>query len=233
MRSAIFSGAVCPPDLAQRFDDMIVNGQVHQMYGMTEAMVMAFTRLDDSPEVRHHACGRVVPGQALRVVAPETGEVLGAGEEGEIQVSGCSVLASYLANPDATEAAFADGRWFRTGDLGTLDGDGNVRIVGRIKDVINRGGVKINPTDVEALIEAHPRVVNAAIIAMPDSRLGEKACCFATVAPGETLTLDDVGAWLSEHRIAKQKWPERLVVVDNLPMTPTRKIIKGRLRIPD
>ena len=233
VRSAIFSGAVCPPDLARRFDGMIVNGQVHQMYGMTEAMVMAFTRLDDPPEVRHHACGRVVPGQALRVVAPETGEVLGAGEEGEIQVSGCSVLASYLSNPGATEAAFADGRWFRTGDLGTLDGDGNVRIVGRIKDVINRGGVKINPTDVEALIEAHPKVVNAAIVAMPDPRLGEKACCFATVAPDETLTLDDLCAWLSEHRIAKQKWPERLVVVDDLPMTPTRKIIKGRLRIPD
>ncbi len=233
VRSAIFSGAVCPPDLARRFDDMLVSGQVHQMYGMTEAMVMAFTRLDDPPQVRHHACGRAVPGQALRVVSPETGAVLGSGEEGEIQVRGCSVLPSYVGNDDATAASFAADRWFRTGDLGTLDDAGNVRIVGRIKDVINRGGVKINPADIEALIENHPKVANAAIVAMPDPRLDEKACCFATVVADEALTLDEIGLWLSDHRIAKQKWPERLVVVDDMPMTPTRKIIKGRLRLPD
>ena len=117
----------------------------------------------------------------------------------------------------------------RSGDLAVMDADGNVAITGRVKDIINRGGIKINPTDLESLITAHRKVVLSAIAPMPDDVLGEKACLFVTLVPGAELTLDEVTAYLGDNDVAKMKWPERLVILDEMPMTPTRKIIKGEL----
>jgi non-ribosomal peptide synthetase component E (peptide arylation enzyme) len=104
-----------------------------------------------------------------------------------------------------------------------------VRLTGRLKDIINRGGVKINPSDIEALIDRHDSVLQSAIVPMPDPVLGERACCFVALKPGAALTLDAVCAWLAQHGVAKLKWPERLECVASMPMTPTRKIIKGEL----
>jgi cyclohexanecarboxylate-CoA ligase len=110
-----------------------------------------------------------------------------------------------------------------------MTASGHVRMTGRLKDIINRGGVKFNPFDVEALIERHPAVLQCAIVPMPDKVLGERACCFATLRPGKSLTLADVTAWLAQNQVAKLKWPERLETIDAMPLTPTRKIIKGEL----
>jgi len=229
IRTAIFSGAVCPPKLAAAFEELI-GGKVQQMYGMTEAMCMAVTRMDDSKKVRHGTVGSAIPGQELRVRSSE-GAPLSPGEEGELQVRGGAVLGGYLDNPDATRAAFADGRWFRTGDLGTIDEHGNVTISGRLKDVVNRGGVKINPADIEAAIDRHPAVVVSAIVPMPDDVLGEKLCCFAELVPGSALDLDELCAFLDAEKLPKRRWPERLEIVETMPLTPTRKVIKGKLRI--
>jgi non-ribosomal peptide synthetase component E (peptide arylation enzyme) len=114
-----------------------------------------------------------------------------------------------------------------------MDEAGNVAITGRIRDVINRGGVKFNPRDVEALLDSHPKILQSAIVPMPDPVLGERACCFVTLRPGESaLTLEEVSDFLLGRRIAKIKLPERLVIVEEMPLTPTRKVIKGRLKIP-
>ena len=231
LRAAYFGGAVCPPNLAEPFETLMPNGTANQIYGMTEAMLISFTRPGDPPEVRYRTVGRAVPGQEVRVVSA-AGEPLSPGEEGEIQVRGSGVLASYLDNPDATGVAFAEARWLRTGDLGHLDRDGNVTITGRLKDIINRGGIKINPVDIEALINTHPSVELSALLGVPDEILGERICCFAQLKPGRSLTLDELRAWLTDQGLARRKWPERLEIVDQMPLTPTRKVIKGRLTSP-
>jgi acyl-CoA synthetase (AMP-forming)/AMP-acid ligase II len=229
IRTAIFSGAVCPPKLAAQFEDRI-GGKVLQMYGMTEAMCMAVTRPRDAKRIRHTGVGSVVPGQELRVRSAE-GAPLSPGEEGELQVRGGAVLGSYLDNAQATREAFADGRWFRTGDLGTIDEKGHVTISGRLKDVINRGGIKINPADIEAAIDRHPAIAVSAIVPMPDEVLGERLCCFAELQQGTALSLAELCAFLEQGGLPKRRWPERLEIVETMPLTPTRKVIKGRLDV--
>ena len=124
---------------------------------------------------------------------------------------------------------FSEDDWLRTGDLAVMSETGHVRITGRTKDLINRGGVKINPSDVEALIDRHEAVVQSAIIPMPDPILGERACCCVVLKPGMTLSLDALCAWLDRQGVAKLKWPERLLPIVEMPMTPTRKVIKSAL----
>jgi non-ribosomal peptide synthetase component E (peptide arylation enzyme) len=140
------------------------------------------------------------------------------------------VFTGYLDNAEATSAAFTADGWFRTGDLARLDAQGNLEITGRLKDVINRGGVKFNAADIEATIGAHEAVAQCAIVPMPDPVLGERACCFLVLKPGaKAITLDDLRAWLSARDVAKLKWPERVEIIADMPMTPTRKVKKTEL----
>jgi cyclohexanecarboxylate-CoA ligase len=146
-------------------------------------------------------------------------------------VRGPLTFSGYYKNPEANRSAFTPDGWFRSGDLAEQRGE-YYAITGRIKDVINRGGVKFNPADVEALLDSHPKILQSAIVPMPDPVLGEKACAFITLRPGAAEpTLEEVVAYLLEKRIAKNKLPERLVVIPEMPLTPTRKIIKGKLRL--
>jgi acyl-CoA synthetase (AMP-forming)/AMP-acid ligase II len=139
---------------------------------------------------------------------------------------GPSLFAGYLNNPAATGAAFEDG-WFNTGDLGYLTPDGALVLTGRSKEIINRGGIKFNPLEVEAVIDTLPGVVRSAVVPMPDPVLGERACAF--VEGSQPLSLEQVTAALDRAGIARFKWPERLEMVDEMPMTPTQKIMRGRL----
>jgi cyclohexanecarboxylate-CoA ligase/acyl-CoA synthetase len=227
LRFLQISGSACPPELARRIQDMMPDGKVVQLWGMSELQAGAFSRPSDPYEVRMTSAGRASPGTELRVVLD--GAPLPPGEEGELQVRGCSVFDGYLGNPEATAEAFTADGWFRTGDLARMTADGNIRITGRLKEVINRGGVKFNPADIEALIDRHPAVLQCAIAPLPDPVMGERACCFAVLKPGATLTLDDIRAWLTQHAIAKTRWPERLEIVAEMPLTPTRKIKKAEL----
>lgn len=228
---AIISGAMAAPEIYEGFQGYLTGGKVGQLWGMTECQCGMFTRPGDGIDRASTFCGRTSEGNEARI-ADADGAVLPAGEEGELQIRGCSVFDGYHENPEATASSFTDDGWFRTGDLAVMDEAGFVAITGRDKDIINRGGVKINPVDVEAAIDRHPAVVQSAIVPMTDPVLGERACCFAVLAPGQTLSLDDVTAWLEEQGVAKLKWPERLEFIDEMPLTPTRKIIKGRLPEP-
>lgn len=227
LRFVLISGSACPPELAQALQELMPAGKVCQLWGMSELQAGAFTRPGDSEAVRLTTAGRASPGTELRVT--DDGGCLPADTEGELQVRGVSVFAGYLDNPQATADAFAGDGWFRTGDLARLDAEGNLRITGRSKEVINRGGVKFNPADVEAVIVLHPAVELCAIVPMPDPVLGERACCFVVARGGAAIDLDMIKAWLAGHDIAKTKWPERLEVIDEMPMTPTRKIRKAEL----
>jgi len=140
------------------------------------------------------------------------------------------LFPGYLNNPDANAAAFTDDGWFKSGDLATRLEDGNIAITGRIKDVINRGGVKYNPREVEDLIDGHPDVMQCAIVSVKDETLGERACCYAVPRPGGKVTLQVLVDYLLVRGIAKFKLPERLELRESLPMTPTRKVIKGQLK---
>jgi cyclohexanecarboxylate-CoA ligase/acyl-CoA synthetase len=222
LRIATISGSSCPPQLARVLQQKMPAGKVMQMWGMTELFMGLNTRLDDPEPVRCETIGRPTPEMVIRIV-DERGEPVAEEVSGELQIRGASVFSGYYNNAEANADAFTDG-WFRTGDLASRDADGNIRITGRLKDLINRGGIKINPFDIEVLIDSHPDVMQCAIVPMPDDIMGEKACAFIVPRPGASMTLDEVCAWLRHHGIAKMKWPERVELISEMPMTPTRKI---------
>jgi acyl-CoA synthetase (AMP-forming)/AMP-acid ligase II len=221
LKLAIVSGSSAPPELVRFFADKLINGAVTQLWGMTELQAGLYTRPSDPVQVSAATSGRPSPGTEVRI-SPES----------EIQVRGAPVFAGYHENAAATRDAFTADGWFRSGDLGQMDGAGNVAITGRSKDLINRGGVKLNPAEVEMLLDSHPKILQSAIVPMPDPILGEKACAFVTLRTSETVSLEEITGYLLEKNIAKNKLPERLVVVAEMPLTPTRKIIKGKLKLP-
>ena len=228
LRLAVMSGSAVPPAVARELHERMANGHVTQLWGMTETQAGLYTRPGDPLETVAGSAGRPSPGTEVRVVGPHDA-ALPAGEEGELHVRGSLLFPGYFDHPEANRDAFTADGWFRTGDLAVVDRDGNVAITGRCKDVINRGGVKYNPRDVEDLLAAHPQVDMAAIVPLPDPVLGERACCCITVAGDTAPTLEAICAYLDENGIAKVRWPERLEVVEAMPLTATRKIVKGRL----
>ena len=229
VRFSVFSGAACPQPMMKTYRDKIPGTRISQLWGMTETAGATYCRFDDAEDIPVRSAGRASPGDEVRVVSPEDGEPLPANTEGDLQVRGCSVFPGYLNNEEANADAFTEDGWFRTGDIAIIDGDGNITITGRTKDVINRGGVKFNPADIEDLLVQHPKVEMVAIVPVPDSALGEKACCVVTLLGEVAVTLEELCILLDEHKIAKNKWPERLEIIDEMPLTPTRKVIKGRL----
>jgi len=222
LKLAIVSGSIAPAALIREFADAVPQCAVTQLWGMTELQAGLYTRPGDPLEWSAGSAGRPSPGAEVRLSA-----------EGEIQVRGPLLFAGYFNNPDEDQTAFTPEGWFRSGDLGEMRAGGNIAITGRIKDIINRGGVKFNPVEVERLLDSHPKIMQSAIVPMPDPVLGEKACAFITLrgeAPAPSL--QELCDYLLHKNIAKNKLPERLVVIPEMPLTPTRKIIKGRLRLP-
>jgi cyclohexanecarboxylate-CoA ligase len=228
LRQVIVSGSYCAPELKRALEEKLPRGRVFELWGMTETFAVLLGDPNEAAGERHDWIGRATPGSEARIVDFEA-RPAPPNAEGELHVRGCSVFAGYFDNPAANAGAFSDDGWLRTGDLAVMSETGHVRITGRTKDIINRGGVKINPSDIEAIIDRHEAVMQCAIIPMPDPVLGERACCCVVLKPGMTLTLDGLCAWLERQGIAKLKWPERLVRITEMPMTPTRKIIKSAL----
>ena len=219
---AIVSGSIAPPSLVRYFAEKLPRCAVTQLWGMTELQAGLYTRPGDPFEMSATSAGRPSPGTEVRLSA-----------EGELQVRGPSLFSGYLKDPTETTRAFTPDGWFRTGDLGEARGE-YFAITGRSKDLINRGGVKINPADVELLLDSHPKVLQSALLPMPDAVLGEKACVFVSLKnPAQQVSLTELVDYLLGKGIAKNKLPERLVIVAEMPLTPTRKIIKSRLPIPD
>jgi cyclohexanecarboxylate-CoA ligase len=226
MRVFLSAGAPIPRVLVRRASDNM-GAHIVSAWGMTENGAVTITRLDDPPEKAFETDGRALPGMECRVVDMEKGR-LPPGEEGFLQTRGCSNFVGYLKRPQ-WYATDADG-WLDTGDFARMDADGYIRITGRAKDIIIRGGENIPVVEIEGLIYRHPKVQEVAIVAMPDPRLGERACAFVVTRGGEPLTLKDITGFLSEQRVAKQYMPERLELVKDLPKTPSGKIQKFKLR---
>jgi cyclohexanecarboxylate-CoA ligase len=219
---AIVSGSIAAPSLIRYFAEKLPRCAVTQLWGMTELQAGLYTRPGDPFEMSAASAGRPSPGTEVRLSS-----------QGELEVRGPSLFSGYLNDPAETRKAFSDDGWFRTGDLGEARGD-YFAITGRSKDLINRGGVKINPADVEMLLDSHPQVLQSALVPMPDPVLGEKACVFISLKnPAQQVSLAELVDYLLGKGIAKNKLPERLVILAEMPLTPTRKIIKSRLRIPD
>ena len=218
LKLAIVSGAMAPASLVRYFAEKVPGCAVTQLWGMTELQAALYTRPADGTEAAATSAGRPSPGTQVRI-----------SEEGELQVRGPLTFSGYYRNDEANRTAFTEDGWFRSGDLAEKRGE-FYAITGRIKDVINRGGVKFNPADVEALLDSHPKILQSAIVPMPDPVLGEKACAFVVLRnKDDQLSLESVVQYLLSKDIAKNKLPERLVVIPEMPLTPTRKIIKGKL----
>ncbi len=199
---------------------------VKRTYGSTEAPTVATTVAGDDPERCATTDGHAVGDVRLRVVDPVTLADRAPGEPGELLVRGPELCRGYL-DPAQTAAAFVDG-WFRTGDLATLDAEGWLTIVGRIKDVIIRAGENIAAPAVEAVLEAHPSVSQAVCVGEPDDRLGERVCAFV-VATGP-FDLDECRRWCEAEGLTRFMWPERVEVVAGLPLLPAGKPDKQALR---
>ena len=221
LRVVITGGASCPVETIREFRARL-HGQLIELYGMLETGFHTYTRLSDDPEAVTGTVGKVSSGLGLRLI-DESGRDVPVGAEGEIAAEGPSVHLGYHKNPQANAALFTADGWFRTGDLGQLDAAGNVRIVGRLKEMINRGGKKFFPREIEEILYTHPKILHAAIVGVPDPRLGERNCLCVIPRPGQALALDEVVAFLKDG-VATYKLPETLEVFDDLPFTPTGKI---------
>lgn len=228
IRIAVLSGTAVPQPLSAAFEHMLPNGKVMQAWGMTELQFGTCGRPSDPRDVRIGSVGWAMPGTELRIAGAD-GRALPAGETGELQVRGCSVFSGYVGNSSATSETFTADGWFRTGDLADMDAGGNVRLRGRSKDIINRGGVKFNPAEVESIIASHPAVAQVAIAPVPDPVLGERAACFVVLQERAMLGFEELTRFLAERKVAKFMWPEQLKIVADMPMTPTRKVIKPEL----
>lgn len=225
VRDVIVGGSICPPEVAAQFEAKLPNGRVGCLFGMTEALLATQTVPTDPAEIRHGTVGQLAKDLKVRIMTAD-GTEAAPGGEGELQLSGYSILPEYLDNPDANAQSFTDDGWFKTGDLASLDEAGNIMITGRSKDIINRGGIKINPADIESILDGHADIVQSALIPMPDPVLGERICAYVALRERTSLSLDDVCAYLEGEGVAKMRWPERLEIVNEMPMTPTKKIIK-------
>jgi len=218
LRLAIVSGSLAPPELVRYFSGKVPKCAVTQLWGMTELQAGLYTRPGDGIEKAATSAGRPSPGTQIRL------------QDGELQVRGPLLFSGYYNNDDANRSAFTPEGWFRTGDLAEERG-GFYAITGRSKDIINRGGVKFNPAEVEALLDQHPKILQSAIVPMPDPVLGEKACAFLVLRDSaQSVVLEELVEYLLAKQIAKNKLPERVVVIPEMPLTPTRKIIKGKLK---
>jgi cyclohexanecarboxylate-CoA ligase len=198
-------------------------------WGMTENALVTVNRVDDPPEKVFGTDGCCLRGMQVQVL-DDAGQPLPAGQEGDLVCRGPQHFAGYYQRPQITTESFLADGWFTTGDRAVRDREGYISICGRSKDIIIRGGENIPVVEVENLLHQHPKILNVAIVGMPDDRLQERACAFVILHPGERLTFGDMIDYLLQQQLAKQYLPERLEIVTEFPMTPSGKVQKYQLR---
>ena len=231
LRTGIMAGSPCPVEVMKRVVDEMHMSEVAISYGMTETSpVSTMTRMDDELARRTGTVGRVMPHLEVKVVDPVTGRTLARGEPGELCTRGYSVMLGYWEQPDKTAEAIDAARWMHTGDLATMDDDGYLSIVGRIKDMVIRGGENVYPREIEEFLYTHPDIADVQVIGVPDPKYGEELMAWIVMRPGaEPLTAQGVRAFCS-GRLAHYKVPRYVHVVDGFPMTVTGKIRKMEMR---
>jgi acyl-CoA synthetase (AMP-forming)/AMP-acid ligase II len=224
------AGAPIPAAVVKQAGARLPNVKVLSLYGRSENLVTTTCSVTDDVSRALTSDGRAVPGSEVIIVDGDGNEVP-RGTEGDIAYRGPAHMIEYLANPEETAALFTKDGFSKSGDLGTMTEDGYVRVTGRTKDIVIRGGMNISVREIEEHLAHHPGLRAFSVVGMPDERLGEKVCCYAVTAPGhDAPTIDDMREFLLERGVPIQKTPERVVVVDSLPMTATGKVLKHELR---
>jgi fatty-acyl-CoA synthase len=230
LRTGIMAGSPCPVEVMKRVQRDMHMGEVGICYGMTETSpVSTQTRPDDSLERRVGTVGRPGPHIEVKIVDPDTGQVMPHGQPGELCTRGYSVMLGYWEEPEKTAESIDAARWMHTGDLATMDADGYCNIVGRSKDMVIRGGENVYPREIEEFLYAHPDVSDVSVVGVPDERFGEELCAFVVTRGGASLTEDEVRDFCRES-LAHFKVPRYVVFTDGFPMTVTGKVQKYKMR---
>jgi long-chain acyl-CoA synthetase len=217
VRIAHIGGAAVPEEVARDFERTF-GGDLREGYGLTEVSGIATTTAVGRAR-KHGSVGTPLGGSEIRIAEPNERGV------GEVMFRGPSVIPGYWGDDDATREAIDGDGWLATGDLGYLDDDGYLFLVDRKKELIIRGGYNVYPREVEEALYAHPGVIEAAVVGVPDRTLGEEVAALVVLRPGATVTPDELTQWTKE-RVAAYKYPRRIVVVDGLPKGPTGKVLK-------
>jgi fatty-acyl-CoA synthase len=230
LRTGIMAGSPCPIEVMKRVSSEMGIDQMGIAFGMTETSPASTqVRVDDTLEHRCGTVGEAMPHTEIKIVDPTTGRTQPRGEPGEFLARGYLVMRGYWNDPERTADAIDSAGWMHTGDLATLDDEGYVRIVGRIKDMIIRGGENVYPREIEEFLYTHPDVADVQVIGVPDERLGEELMAWVVARPGASLTDDGIKEFC-RGQIAHYKVPRYIKFVDEFPMTVTGKVQKFKMR---
>jgi len=230
LRTGVMAGSPCPTEVMKKVISLMNMREVEICYGMTETSpVSTQTRIDSPFDKRVGTVGVIHPHLEIKIVNPATGKVVPIGEPGELCTRGYSVMLGYWNNAEATANAIDKARWMHTGDLATMDAEGYINIVGRIKDMIIRGGENVYPREIEEFLYTHPKVSDVQVIGVPDMKYGEEIMAWIKLKPGEQATVEEIRAYC-QGQIAHYKIPRYIKFVDAFPMTVTGKIQKFLMR---
>ena len=233
LRTGVMAGSPCPIEVMREVIDRMGAERITIAYGQTEASpVITQTLADDSIERRVSTVGKVLPGVAVRLIDPETGQQVYPGQPGELQTRSAMVMKGYFNMPEATAAAIDADGWLHTGDLATVDEGGYYKITGRLKDMIIRGGENIYPREIEEFLYSHPQIADVQVIGVPDQRFGEEVMAWVQLRPdadAASVNADSIRDYC-RGRIAHYKVPRYVKITDQFPMTVTGKIQKFRMR---
>nr|WP_321450341.1 AMP-binding protein [uncultured Carboxylicivirga sp.] len=230
LRTGIMAGASCPESAMKAVREKMNMKDIGICYGMTETSpVSTQTFVDDTEYRRCATVGKVHPHLEIKIIDPETGKIVPRGERGEFCTRGYSVMLKYWNNPEATAAVIDEGRWMHTGDLAEMDDDGYVKIVGRIKDLIIRGGENISPFEIEEYLHNHDEIKDVQVIGVPDAKYGEQVMAWVVLQDGSRITEEDLINYC-KGQIATFKIPKYWKFVDEFPTTVTGKVRKVEMR---
>ena len=230
LRTGIMAGALCPVETMKEVMDKMNMKEIIIVYGLTESSPgMTATNTTDPPEIRATTVGKALPFVEVSVKDPETGKDLPPGEQGELCCRGYNVMEGYYKNPEATEKAIDPDGWLHSGDLGIMDENGYVRVTGRIKDMIIRGGENIYPREIENFLFQMPGIQNIEVAGVPDEKYGEQVGAFIILKEGADLKEEDVKDFC-RGKISRHKIPKYVFFLKEYPMTASGKIQKYKLR---
>lgn len=230
LRTGIMAGTACPIEVMKRVVDRMHLREITIAYGMTETSPVSCQSASDTPlDQRVATVGKVQPHIEIKIVDPETGATMPRGQSGELCTRGYSVMHGYWDDEPRTREAIDAEHWMHTGDLATMDDEGYVNIVGRIKDLVIRGGENIYPREIEEFLYRHPKVQDVQVVGLPDRKYGEELCAWIIVKPGQTATEDEIRDFC-KGQIAHYKVPKYIQFVTEFPMTVTGKIQKFKIR---
>jgi fatty-acyl-CoA synthase len=230
LRTGIMAGSPCPIEVMKRVSSEMGIKEISIAFGMTETSpVTTQVPRDDTLENRCGTVGKVMPHTEIKVVDPTTGRTVVRGEPGEFLARGYAVMRGYWNDPERTAESIDQQRWMHTGDLATMDDQGYVRVVGRIKDMVIRGGENVYPREIEEFLYTHPKVADVQVIGVPDERYGEELMAWIVLRPGEQSTDEEIREFC-RGQIAHYKIPRYVKFVDSYPMTVTGKVQKFKMR---